>query len=74
MRLARLENEFAAAARPEDQGDRLNDEAGNLLFDRDGVGDDRPEIDRRFYVRFCSIPLSRGQCGGEVKLRRSRPV
>jgi hypothetical protein len=27
MKLARLENEFAAAARPEDQGDRLYDEA-----------------------------------------------
>jgi 2-polyprenyl-6-methoxyphenol hydroxylase-like FAD-dependent oxidoreductase len=46
MRLAGLEAEFAAAARPEDQGDRLYDAAGTLLFDRDGAGDDRPEIDR----------------------------
>lgn len=46
MRLARLEAEFIAAARPEDQGDRLYDQHGTLLFDRDGVGDDRPEIDR----------------------------
>ncbi len=46
MRLAGLEAEFAAAARPEDQGDRLYDQHGALLFDRDGTGDDRPEIDR----------------------------
>ena len=46
MRIAGLENEFNAAARPEDQGDRLYDQMGTLLFDRDGAGDDRPEIDR----------------------------
>ena len=46
MRLAGLEAEFAAAARPEDQGDRLYDADGTLLFDRDGRDDDRPEIDR----------------------------
>ena len=46
MRLAALEAEFAEAARPEDQGDRLYDWSGALLFDRDGEGDDRPEIDR----------------------------
>lgn len=46
IRLAGLEREFLAEARPEDQGDRLYDPAGRLLFDRDGQGDDRPEIDR----------------------------
>ncbi|CAN5446818.1 NAD(P)/FAD-dependent oxidoreductase [soil metagenome] len=46
MQLAHLEREFAAAARPEDQGDRLYDVDGTLLYDRDGDGDDRPEIDR----------------------------
>ncbi|CCB65753.1 MULTISPECIES: NAD(P)/FAD-dependent oxidoreductase [unclassified Hyphomicrobium] len=46
MRCAGLEAEFRAAARPEDQGDRLYDEHGTLLFDYDGLGDDRPEIDR----------------------------
>lgn len=46
MRLADLETQFRAEARPEDQGDRLYDQNGTLLFDRDGAGDDRPEIDR----------------------------
>jgi len=46
MRLAGLESAFLAAARPEDQGDRLYDQKGQLLFDHDGVGGDRPEIDR----------------------------
>src|SRR5580693_9289624 len=43
MRLAGLEMEFNAAARPEDQGDRLYDQNGKLLFDRDGSDDNRPE-------------------------------
>lgn len=46
MQLAGLEAEFGAAARPEDQGDRLYDQHGVLLFDRNGSGDNRPEIDR----------------------------
>ena len=46
MRLARLEREFTAHARPEDQGDRLYDPDGNILFDHDGAGANRPEIDR----------------------------
>lgn len=44
--LAGLEAEFAAAARPEDQGDRLYAPDGTLLYDREGIGDNRPEIDR----------------------------
>lgn len=46
IRLAGLETEFAKAARPEDQGDRLYGVDGTLLFDRNEPGDDRPEIDR----------------------------
>lgn len=46
MRRAGLESRFAAAARPENQGDRLYDADGTLLFDRDEPTDDRPEIDR----------------------------
>jgi 2-polyprenyl-6-methoxyphenol hydroxylase-like FAD-dependent oxidoreductase len=47
IRLAGLEEEFLAHARPEDQGDRLYDPDGNILFDHDGEGgEERPEIDR----------------------------
>ena len=47
MRQAGLEAEFLAHARPEDQGDRLYDPAGTILFDHDGTGhEERPEIDR----------------------------
>ena len=37
---------FLAHARPEDQSDRLYDPSGTLLFDHDGDGFERPEIDR----------------------------
>ncbi len=59
MRLAGLEDEFEAASRPEDQGDRLYDQYGALLFDRDGAGDDRPEIDRTALrdILLASLPL-----------------
>jgi 2-polyprenyl-6-methoxyphenol hydroxylase-like FAD-dependent oxidoreductase len=60
MRIAGLENEFSAAARPEDQGDRLYDQNGTLLFDRDGAGDDRPEIDRTALRRILLDSLSPG--------------
>jgi len=46
VRLAGLEQAFQAEARPEDQGDRLYDADGNLLFDDDGQDYGRPEIDR----------------------------
>lgn len=60
MRLAGLEAEFAAAARPEDQGDRLYDADGTLLFDRDGADDDRPEIDRTELRRILLASLAPG--------------
>ncbi len=60
MRLAGLESEFLAAARPEDQGDRLYDADGALLFDRDGSGDDRPEIDRTTLRRILLHSLTPG--------------
>lgn len=60
MRLAGLEAEFTAAARPEDQGDRLYDAAGTLLFDRAGDGDDRPEIDRSELRRILLASLDPG--------------
>jgi 2-polyprenyl-6-methoxyphenol hydroxylase-like FAD-dependent oxidoreductase len=46
IRLAGLEAEFLAHARPEDQGDRLYDPDGTILFDYNGEGGERPEIDR----------------------------
>lgn len=46
MRAAGLEAAFMAVARPEDQGDRLYDAAGCLLFDHDSAVANRPEIDR----------------------------
>jgi 2-polyprenyl-6-methoxyphenol hydroxylase-like FAD-dependent oxidoreductase len=46
MQLAELEEEFRAKCRPEDQGDRLYNSSGELLFDRNGSNDNRPEIDR----------------------------
>ncbi len=60
MRLAGLWAEFAAAARPEDQGDRLYDPDGRLLFDHDGKGDDRPEIDRTALRRILLDALAPG--------------
>lgn len=46
MERAGLREAFMVAARPEDQGDRLYNAEGKLLFDRNEPTDDRPEIDR----------------------------
>ncbi|WP_336761268.1 FAD-dependent monooxygenase [Asaia sp. VD9] len=46
MRAAGLEDAFMACARHEDQGDRLYDETGRLIFEHDGRDANRPEIDR----------------------------
>jgi 2-polyprenyl-6-methoxyphenol hydroxylase-like FAD-dependent oxidoreductase len=47
LRQAGLIEEFQAIARYEDQGSRLLDKAGNLLFeDPDTAGGNRPEVDR----------------------------
>ena len=69
MRLAGLEAEFVAAARPEDQGDRLYDADGTLLFDRDGAGDDRPEIDRTELRRILLGSLERGTVQWSAKVQ-----
>ncbi len=75
MRLAGLESEFRAAARPEDQGDRLYDQHGALLFDRDGAGDDRPEIDRSALRRILIDSLAPGalRWGAKVEAVAPRP-
>lgn len=69
MRLADLQAEFHAEARPEDQGDRLYDQHGTLLFDRDGAGDDRPEIDRTALRRIllASLPTDHVQWGSRIE-------
>lgn len=60
IRLAGLEAEFKAAARPEDQGDRLYDSDGTLLYGRDGFDDNRPEIDRSALRRILLNSLEPG--------------
>lgn len=69
MRIAGLNNAFTAAARPQDQGDRLYDHHGGLLFDRDGSGDDRPEIDRTALRRILlqSLPAGMVRWGSRVE-------
>jgi 2-polyprenyl-6-methoxyphenol hydroxylase-like FAD-dependent oxidoreductase len=68
MRLAGLEEAFHREARPEDQGDRLYDASGAILFDRDGLGDDRPEIGRTALRRILLESLNPGtiRWGGRV--------
>jgi 2-polyprenyl-6-methoxyphenol hydroxylase-like FAD-dependent oxidoreductase len=74
MRIAGLDKEFAAAARPEDQGDRLYDQTGTLLFDHDGAGADRPEIDRTALRRILldSLPPGTVRWGSRVESIISR--
>ncbi|RYC28826.1 FAD-dependent monooxygenase [Lichenibacterium minor] len=68
MRLARLEEAFLAEARPEHQGDPLYDQRGTLLLDRDGHGDDRPEVDRTALRRILldALPPSTVRWGSKV--------
>lgn len=63
MRQAGLEEAFMAAARSEDQGDRLYDTDGTLLFDRNAPSDDRPEIDRSVLRQI----LLESLCSGTVR-------
>lgn len=72
MRLAGLEAAFIAAARPEDQGDRLYDSAGTLVFDHDGAGHDRPEIDRTALrgILLAALPPGTVRWGSRVEAIR----
>jgi 2-polyprenyl-6-methoxyphenol hydroxylase-like FAD-dependent oxidoreductase len=74
MWLAGLEAEFAAAARPEDQGDRLYDANGALLFDRNGAEDDRPEIDRTDLRRILLAALAPGTVRWGVRVEAVKSV
>lgn len=74
MRLAGLDEEFARAARPEDQGDRLYDSEGRLLYDRDGAGDDRPEIDRTVLRNILIGSLEEGTVRWGNRIERIAPT
>jgi 2-polyprenyl-6-methoxyphenol hydroxylase-like FAD-dependent oxidoreductase len=75
MARARLEAEFGMEARHGDQGDRLYDRHGTLLFDRDGAGDNRPEIDRSALRRILLASLRSGtvRWGARVEAIRHAP-
>lgn len=74
MRLAGLEREFTRAARPEDQGDRLYDPDGRLMFDRDGEGDDRPEIDRTILRQILLESLASGTVRWNSRIAEIAPA
>jgi 2-polyprenyl-6-methoxyphenol hydroxylase-like FAD-dependent oxidoreductase len=74
MRLAGLEQAFLAKARPEDQGDRLYDPDGALLFDRDGLGDDRPEVDRTALRQILLDSLGSGTVRWDSKVETITPA
>lgn len=73
--LGGLEAAFHAHARPEDQGDRLYDPSGVLLFDHDGGGFERPEIDRTALRAILLDSLDEGtvRWGARVSEVRPRP-
>lgn len=73
MRLAGLQPAFLAEARPEDQGDRICDSSGALLFDRAGDGDDRPEIDRAALRRILLASLPAGAVRWGTKVEAIQP-
>ena len=74
LREAGLHAEFLAAARPEDQGDRLYDQDGRLLFDRNGAGDDRPEIDRSALRQILLDAVMPGTVRWGSRVRKVEPV
>ena len=74
MQLAGLEAAFLAAARPEDQGNRLYDQHGTLLFDRDGADDDRPEIDRTTLRQILLDALNPGTVRWGSRIARINPL
>jgi 2-polyprenyl-6-methoxyphenol hydroxylase-like FAD-dependent oxidoreductase len=73
LRLAGLDAAFLAHARPEDQGDRLYDPSGALLFDHDGDGFERPEIDRTALRAILLDSLNEGTVRWGAKVTEIRP-
>ena len=74
LRLAGLEAEFLAHARPEDQGDRLYAPSGALLFDHDGEGFERPEIDRTALRTILLESLDEGTVRWGARATEVRPL
>ncbi|MBV8618775.1 MAG: FAD-dependent monooxygenase [Curvibacter sp.] len=69
-----LQCEFSRIARPEDQGERLYNRHGELLFDQaQSAGDHRPEVDRQALrgMLLDSIPADRVRWG--CALRQAEP-
>ncbi len=76
LRLAGLEAEFRAVARPEDQGIRLYDPAGTLLHEASGwdTESDRPEVDRALIRQILLDSLGPGVVRWGHKLQAVRPL
>lgn len=73
LRLGGLEAAFHAHARPEDQGDRLYDPSGALLFDHAGDGFERPEIDRTALRTILLDSLDEGTVRWGTRVTEARP-
>ena len=75
LRLAGLEAGFRKVARPEDQGGRIYDSAGNLRFEEPGdpAEGDRPEVDREALRRLLLDSLDPGVVRWGHKLRAITP-
>ena len=74
LRLAKLEAEFRAVARPEDQGIRLYDSLGVLVHEAEGwdTESDRPEVDRALLRRLLLDSLDPGVVRWGHKLQAVR--
>ncbi|KAG8154797.1 FAD-dependent oxidoreductase [Burkholderia catarinensis] len=72
---AGLTDAFLAVARYEDQGSRLLDRAGRVLFDDDGAGGNRPEVDRTALraLLLDALPPDCVQWGRTVREVRMQP-
>lgn len=76
IQLCGLEQEFAAVARPEDQGNRLFDRDGNLRFEEENAErKNRPEVDRSALraILLAALPADTVHWGTRVSAVRSHP-
>ncbi|MES2055309.1 MAG: NAD(P)/FAD-dependent oxidoreductase [Pseudomonadota bacterium] len=73
LRLAGLERQFLAAARYDDQGIRLYDSSGTLLFGDDESDGDRPEVDRTALRHMLIESLPAGMIRWGTRVDRIEP-